>query len=143
MNDLKLPPTALLEERLAATSLPTSKGELVVVPAQLADLASAIRQSHREVEAATVHAVVKALETGKALLQAKRDVGHGNFDDFVAVECRFAMRTAQNYMRLAKQEAKVCQMLAEKRTGSAYLTLNQALKFITALSKQSRRKKRP
>jgi len=143
VNDTaKLPPAALLEERLAPTSLPISKGELVVVPPQLADLAAVIRQSHREVEAATVHAVVKALETGKALVEAKRQVGHGNFDEFVAVECHFSKRTAQNYMRLARKEAEVCQMLAAKRHCGAYLTLNQALKFITILSKKNSRRKR-
>ena len=58
------------------------------------------------------------------------------------LECHFSKRTAQNYMRLARKEAEVCQMLAAKRHCGAYLTLNQALKFITTLSKKNSRRKR-
>jgi len=143
MNDTspKLPPAAMLEPTTIA-GLGVSKGELVVLPPSLDQLAALIRQGHREVEAHTVHAVLKAVETGKALLQAKPLVGHGNFEDYVAVQCRFSMTTAQNYMKLARKEAEVRQRLEAKTKDSGYLTLSEALKFIGTLSNKNRRKKR-
>jgi hypothetical protein len=143
MNDTnpKLPPAALLEPSHLA-GVPTTKGELIVLTPSLDQLTAAIRQRHREVEAATVDAVASALRTGKALLAAKAVVGHGNFADYVAIECRVTMRMAQNYMRLAKREAEVHQMLANKRNGVSYLTLGQALKFSGTLSKKNSRRKR-
>lgn len=42
------------------------------------------------------------LEIGAALIEAKRQVAHGVFAKWVAVDCGFSMRTAQNYMRAAR-----------------------------------------
>jgi hypothetical protein len=92
--------------------------------------------------AAVLSAVVWAIETGKALDAAKKEVGHGNFEDYVSIECRFTIRTAQNYMRLAKHEHEVRQLLNEKTQGRAYLTMSEALKFIDQLGKKNPRKKK-
>jgi hypothetical protein len=141
MNDTttKLP-TVARADTVAAVGVPTTKGELVAPPSPptLDQLAVLIRHTHSEVVAATVDAVVAALETGKTLRVAKKLVGHGNFADYVAVECRFSMSKAQNYMRLARREDEVRQMVAAKAQGGGYLTLGQALKFIGALSHKKR-----
>jgi hypothetical protein len=132
--------TATVKELLqAALSMP-SKGELVVMPPPsptLEELTAAIRKGHSEVETALLTAVVRAIETGKSLIAAKKQVGHGNFENYVSIECRFTVRTAQNYMRLAKHEAKVRQLLAHKNEGRSYLTMNEALKFIDGLRKKN------
>jgi Protein of unknown function (DUF3102) len=109
-------------------------------PPTLAELTAAIRTRHSEVEAALVTAVVPALALGKALVAAKAQVGHGNFEDYVTIECHFTVRTAQNYMRLARYEPEVRQLLARKSEGRAYLTMGDALKFVDKLSKKNPRK---
>ena len=125
-----------------------TRGDLIVVPPPpptpptLAELTALILMGHNQVETALLTAVVRAIETGKALIAAKKQVGHGNFEDYVTIECRFTVRTAQNYMRLAKHEAKLDQLLAHKNEGRSYLTMNEALKFIDGLRKEDPSKKK-
>jgi Protein of unknown function (DUF3102) len=129
-----LSPPSLLE-----AAEPSQAPALVPPPKPtLAELTSVIRRGHGEVEAGLASALAKAIGVGKALVAAKRQVGHGNFEDYVAVECRIAMRTAQNYMRLARHEAEVQQLLAAKAQGPAYLTMGQALKLIGRLGHRKR-----
>lgn len=137
--------TATVKNFLETACPMASKGELVVVPPPpppLAELTALIRMKHYQVEAALLTAVARAIETGKALIAAKKQVGHGNFEDYVTIECRFTVRTAQNYMRLAKHEAKLGQLLAHKNEGRSYLTMNEALKFIDGLRKKDSPKKK-
>jgi hypothetical protein len=107
----------------------------------LGELAVSIRQGHAEVVGAALNVVGWAIETGKALLAAKKKIGHGNFEDYVAVECRcFTIRTAQNYMKLARSEAAIRQALGEKTHGFASLKLGEALKIAAKLGAKGRRK---
>jgi Protein of unknown function (DUF3102) len=124
--------------KLHTATVPITRGELVVIPQSLAELTSAIRAGHSEVERALVNAVAAAISIGAALRKAKKLVGHGNFEEYVSVECRFSLRAAQNYMKLAKHEAKLAEMLTAKNAGRSYLTIGMALKVIDGL-----RKKRP
>jgi hypothetical protein len=77
------------------------------------------------------------------LIVAKRLVGHGNFEDYVTIECRFTIRTAQNYMRLAKYEPQLRQLLEGKNEGRAYLTMKEALNFLDVLRTKKKPRKRP
>jgi hypothetical protein len=52
------------------------------------------------------------------------------------------MRTAQNYMRMAKYEPQLHQLLTNKNAGRSYLTMSEALKFIGTLSDKKKRKAR-
>jgi hypothetical protein len=131
--------------RPSVPSVPEAKGELVVMPQPaltLEQLTDRIRKGHGEVVGAVLHAVMSAIETGKALRVAKKEVGHGNFEDYVTIECHFALRTAQNYMRLAKHEHEVRQLLSSKNASRAYLTMSEALKYLDKLGKKNPRKKR-
>lgn len=124
-------------------ALGESRGELVPVPPEslLADLTSTIVRGHAEVVANALGVVANAIEVGKALMAAKAKIGHGNFGDYCAVECRFTLRTAQNYMKLARGEVEINQALSEKTNGLSYLTLVEAFKIINKLSAKSGRRK--
>ncbi len=61
-------------------------------------LAAKIREHHKAVGAAIVHAI----KAGQLLLEAKRKVGHGNWLPWLEANCEMSERTAQNYMRIAK-----------------------------------------
>ena len=57
--------------------------------------------------AARIRGLVKSttaglIEIGRDLLAAKDRLDHGQFTDWVFAECRFSVRTARNYMALAK-----------------------------------------
>jgi hypothetical protein len=122
---------------------PVAKGELVVLAQPeptLAELDARDRQGHAEATAAAVNAVGWAIETGKALLAAKKKIGHGNFEDFVAVEFPFTIRAAQNYMKMARGEVAIRQAFVEKTNGYASLKLKTALKYLDKLGAKGRRK---
>jgi hypothetical protein len=131
-----------LKRFLAVETAPT-RGELVVVPSlTLEERAVQIRNAHVDVAAAVLTAVERALDAGLQLTAAKAEVGHGNFETYVA-RCGLKMRTAQNYIRLAKKEAEVRQLVAEKAHGNAYLTMPDALKFVAGLEAKKKPKRRP
>src|SRR5882757_9374238 len=98
-------------------SPPTSRGDLVVIPTSplltLEERAVQIRQAHVDVAAAILTAVERALDAGLQLSAAKAEVRHGGFETYVA-RCGISMRSAQNYMRLARHEDKVRELVTEK-----------------------------
>jgi hypothetical protein len=134
--------TKPLEKTLAS---PMSNGALVLVPASppptLEERAIQIRKAHIDVAAAILTAVERALDAGLQLSAAKADVGHGRFETYVA-RCGISMRTAQNYMRLARHETKVRELVTEKAQGNAYLTMPEALKLVAGLDAKKKPKRR-
>jgi hypothetical protein len=134
--------TKPLEKTLAS---PMSNGALVLVPASppptLEERAVQIRKAHIDVAAAILTAVERALDAGMQLTAAKADVGHGRLETYVA-RCGMSMRTAQNYMRLARHEAKIRELVTEKAHGNAYLTMPDALKFVAGLETKKKPKHR-
>jgi len=127
-----------------ATDLPTSKGDLVVVPPRprpLAELAADIRKGHEEVTNALVSGAAAAIRTGKDLMEAKARIKHGSWEKYVPEVCGLDIRTAQNYMRMAKHEDQLRQWAEAKAQGIAFLTQSEALKFIDVLRTKKKRKK--
>jgi hypothetical protein len=124
---------------------PKSSGVLVVVPASpppsLEERAVRIRKAHIDVAEAILTAVERALDAGLQLSAAKAEVRHGGFETYVA-RCGISMRTAQNYMRLARHEAKVRELVIEKAQGNAYLTMPDALKLVAGLDAKKKPKRR-
>jgi hypothetical protein len=114
-----------------------------VIPStrSLPELTADIRKARSDIETALITAVEKAIFAGKALIEAKAAVGHGNFEGYVTIECRFTLRTAQTYMKLAKYEPQLRQMLDAKAQGLSYLTMDSALKFIDCLRPKKKKLK--
>jgi len=97
----------------------------------LADLSARIRVEHRATSAALKSSVEHAMAAGDLLLEAKALVPHGQWLPWLAEHCEMSERTAQLYMRTAKnREAVELQM----RNTDADLTLNEAaaLLFLTS-----------
>jgi hypothetical protein len=90
--------------------------------AYLADLAAEIRQEHAAVRTSARQTLDHAIRAGELLLQAKDKVGHGRWTDWLPNHCDLSERTAQAYMRLARN--KVNPQL------SADLTIDAALKAL-------------
>ena len=123
----------------------TSQGELVIIPTPppltLEERAMQIRIAHNDVATAVLTAVERALDAGLQLTAAKEEVGHGRFEGYVA-RCGISMRTAQNYMRLARHEVQIRELVTEKAHGNAYLTMPDALKFVAGLEAKKKPKRR-
>ncbi|TFV74114.1 DUF3102 domain-containing protein [Bradyrhizobium frederickii] len=116
---------------------PASKGELTLP--SVTDLAATALRAHNAVEAAALNAVLKAMECGKALTIIKEQLPHGSFEDFVAAHFPFTIRTAQSYMRLAKQEPKLQELVEAKAKLGSHLSIKEALKYLNAVAAKKRR----
>src|SRR5262249_2583282 len=65
-------------------------------------LASEIRRAHADVQEAAKTAAERAIEAGRALIEAKSLVKHGEWLPWLREHCALAERTAQLYMKIAE-----------------------------------------
>ena len=88
----------------------------------LPELASRIRAEHQATSAALKSSVQHSITPGELLIEAKALVKHGRWLPWLAENCGFSERTAQLYMRCARNKAAI-----EANTQCvADLTLNEA-----------------
>ena len=73
----------------------------------LVDLAQRIRATHRKAEHSAREAVAYAVEAGQLLIEAKAQVPHGQWLPWITEHCEMAERTAQAYMRVARELPKL------------------------------------
>jgi hypothetical protein len=93
----------------------------------LTDLAARIYAGHVAVQESLKLAVKCAMDTGDMLLEAKEQVGHGEWMDWLRDHCDMSQRTANLYMRLAKNRKVI------EATGDvAGLTLNSAARLLAS-----------
>jgi hypothetical protein len=69
---------------------------------RLAALAAEIRTAHAGVESAALARAARALDAGRALLEAKSLLKHGRWLPWLKEHCELPERTAQLYMKLAE-----------------------------------------
>jgi hypothetical protein len=89
----------------------------------LPDLASRIRAEHEAVSAALSESVRHAIAAGELLIEAKEKLQHGQWLPWLKDRCTISERTAQLYMRVARNRAEI---EAQMRNGVADLSLNEA-----------------
>ena len=88
----------------AIAARPEPLPETTAVPRpELSSLAAEINLLHDEAERHATQAVVYAARCGDRLLKAKAQVGHGQWLDWLAANCRVKDRQAAKYMRLARE----------------------------------------
>ncbi len=92
-------------------------------------LVERIKEAHFDVEAAFGNAVQRARDVGSLLIEAKDECGHGKWLEwFAAARLPFSDRTAQSYMKLAKEwDDKI----GSNPQNSADLTISAALKILS------------
>lgn len=100
---------------------------------QTDNLAQQIQRHHDDAQRCAGEAVEHARRAGDALLQAKAEIGHGNWLPwFEKAGFTFAERTAQAYMRLAKEWPRLPE---QKRNAVADLSLRDAMKALAKPAK--------
>jgi hypothetical protein len=92
----------------------------------LTDLAARIRAEHEATATALKDSVMHAMAAGDLLIEAKAQVPHGSWLPWLRDHCTISERTAQLYMRVAKNRTTI---EAQIRSGDADLSLNE----VTAL----------
>jgi hypothetical protein len=93
---------------------------------KLDDLAININSEHTEAIQAARQSLMHAIRAGDLLLQAKAQVGHGAWLDWVKDNCQFSDRTARAYMRLAENQ----NLLPANWQTSADLSIDGALELL-------------
>lgn len=97
----------------------------IVATVDLVTLAGRANQAHRDCELSYGSALAFAFDAGTALLQAKANVGHGEWLPWLAENIEFDERVAQRYMRLAEHREVL------KAKGASDLGIEAALKQIS------------
>src|SRR5262249_22843249 len=69
---------------------------------------------------------------GNLLVDAKRQVGHGEWLDWLRANCPFSERTAQAYMRLAREVPRLDEAKAQRVAG---LSVRQAIRELSSPDK--------
>jgi hypothetical protein len=93
---------------------------------RLTDLATRIKTLHGQVLDAGKTAVVRAMDAGTALIEAKRHVGHGKWLRWLKENCAVSGRTAEDYMLLARHKSEVNAIIA----AAANMTLTEVVRKI-------------
>jgi hypothetical protein len=89
----------------------------------LADIAARINKAHDRASASARSTIEAAMEAGSLLIQAKDQVGHGGWLPWLKANTSVNKRTAQGYMKLARE--------LDKSAVSAHLTVDGALKMLS------------
>lgn len=126
----------------ALADFPASKGDLIVVQT-IESRVGNIRKAHCQCLQALTDSLRAAIVAGKELITLKAELKQQKpsplWEDYVPLECGLSLRTAQNYMHLAKHEASLTPFLSDKTKGSAF-SQAQALKFLGDERKKRKRK---
>jgi hypothetical protein len=114
------------DAQAASTAITTVEGSN-----SLADLAARIKQEHQAVSIALKDSVRHAIAAGELLIEAKKQVPHGGWLPWLSKHCTMSERTAQLYMRCAKNRAAIEEQI---RNGIADLSLNEAAAMLVLSS---------
>jgi|SRR5579883_1049548 hypothetical protein len=96
---------------------------------RLAKLAQTIKDEHEATVTGMLDTVRHAMAAGDGLIEARAGLDHGAWLPWLARNCRLSERTAQNYMRLAKNRNAI---EAQIRNGVADLSVRSAVKLLAA-----------
>ena len=106
----------------------TTGVELLDNPDTLEELALQIRTASSDAQRYANKATEGALIAGRLLIEAKPQVPHGEWENWVTVNCDVAPRTARAYMQLSKN---LDSFDSPNRQRVAVLPLREAMKAIT------------
>ena len=102
-------------------------------PTDLATLANEINDLHERATEAARTAVEHARECGEILNQAKDQIGHGGFLDWLEANCRVKPRQALKFMKLAREWPTI----EGKCASNAHLPIEKALRLLGSGEKQT------
>ena len=112
------------------SDLQTKPPATAEAPATLSDLGARIKSEHSRLIGLGRRCVDYAIGIGEDLIKAQVLVGHGNFLKWVKDNCGFTDKTAERYMKFAKNKAKLMAMEGVKFETISNLTLNAAERLI-------------
>jgi Protein of unknown function (DUF3102) len=106
---------------------------------ELSRLASAIAVAQAQIVAGLITALEGTIALGEALRALKKQVPHGEWEEFLNYHCRMSTDKAQRFMRLARNKSLIAQQ-ARWKSARAPLSQRAALKLVS-IAKTKRRKR--
>ena len=94
---------------------------------RLVVLANQIREAHRDVSTLLMRSVERAFTAGELLIEAKQQLSHGGWLEWLREYVEISESTAQRYMRLARNR----NVIKANTTSMSDLTVNGALALLT------------
>jgi hypothetical protein len=95
---------------------------------KLPDLTRAIIDKVAQITSSLRTSVACAIETGALLIEAKKRVGHGNFEQWVADNCQLSPAIARRWMQLAEKKPELEKQLTAKSLNLSDLNLGRSEK---------------
>ena len=86
---------------------PTAPAPVAPTDMKLPELTRAIKDKVAQITSSLRTSVACAIETGALLIAAKKKVGHGNFERWVANNCELSPATARRWMELADKRPEL------------------------------------
>jgi hypothetical protein len=83
----------------------------------LTDLAARVRIEHEAASAALRDGLKHAIAAGKLLIEAKAQIDHGQWLPWLVEHCLVSERSAQSYMRVARELGKLEESKSATRCG--------------------------
>ena len=115
---------------IKATPPPTSVAVPSPADMKLPELTRAIKDRVAQITSHLRTSVACAIETGALLIAAKKKVGHGNFERWVADNCELSPATARRWMELAEKRPELEKQLSAKTLNLSDLNLSSARRLI-------------
>ena len=97
-------------------------------------LATKINNAHRQAREAAKVSLQRAIEVGEYLIEAKEQVGHGDWLAWLTDNVAFSDRSAQAYMQCARHKDEI----NTKTAAAADLTLREGLETISFEGRRTR-----
>jgi len=91
----------------SAMTAPTAPAPVAPTDMKLPELTRAIKDKVAQITSSLRTSVACAIETGALLIAAKKKVGHGNFERWVANNCELSPATARRWMELADKRPEL------------------------------------
>jgi Protein of unknown function (DUF3102) len=100
---------------------------------KFADRKRRAEEAHRQAEASNARGLEYAIQCGRALIEIKKSVGHGEWKGLLARELpTIPARTASHYMRLAKKEPELEKAAKQKGQGLADLSQSESVRLVAS-----------
>src|SRR6516225_11458159 len=109
---------------------PTAPTPVAPADMKLPELTRAIKDRVAQITSSLRTSVACAIETGALLIEAKKRVGHGNFERWVANNCELSPATARRWMELANKRPELEKQLSAKTLNLSDLNLSSARRLI-------------
>lgn len=110
--------TATIGMSKQSTEIQTAQTSIVISVERINELHQKAESLAKQAKDMAQETISVALECGRLLIEEKKQVGHGNWEQWCESNLSFSIETAQRYMRLHRKANTIAGFEAETTEGS-------------------------